>query len=285
MNIINDIQSIRQQIKIWKADGLSVGFVPTMGNLHAGHLQLVEQAKQKADRVVVSIFVNPMQFNEANDFSAYPRTFEEDVVLLKEVSADVLFLPADDELYPVDQVATTKVIVPELGDIMEGECRPGHFTGVATIVCKLFNIVQPDIACFGEKDFQQLMLIRRMVAELNSPVSIEAIATQREADGLAMSSRNNRLDNEQRVKAPQIYQVLTGISDALKAGNKDYSQLERNAIATLDARGFKTEYVTIRRSVDLAMPVTGDRDLVVLLAARLGDIRLIDNISPGLNLD
>lgn len=243
MNIINDIQSIRQQIKIWKADGLSVGFVPTMGNLHAGHLQLVEQAKQKADRVVVSIFVNPMQFNEVNDFSAYPRTFEDDVVLLKEVSADVLFLPADDELYPVDQVATTKVIVPELGDILEGECRPEHFTGVATIVCKLFNIVQPDIACFGEKDFQQLMLIRRMVAELNSSVSIEAIATQREADGLAMSSRNNRLDNEQRAKAPQIYQVLTGISDALKAGNKDYSQLERNAIATLDGRGDRKSVV------------------------------------------
>ena len=285
MNIINDIQSIRQQIKCWKADGLSVGFVPTMGNLHAGHLQLVEQAKHKADRVVVSIFVNPMQFNEVSDFSAYPRTLEEDAALLKEVSADVLFLPADDELYPVDQVATTKVIVPGLGDILEGECRPGHFTGVTTIVSKLFNIVQPDIACFGEKDFQQLMIIRRMVVELNSPVKIEAIATRREADGLAMSSRNNRLDNEQRARAPQIYQVLTGISKALKAGNKDYSQLEQDAIATLDARGFKTEYVTIRRSIDLAMPMTDDSNLVVLLAARLGDIRLIDNVSLGLNPD
>ena len=285
MNIINDIQSIRQQIKRWKADGLSVGFVPTMGNLHAGHLQLVEQAKHKADRVVVSIFVNPMQFNEVSDFSAYPRTLEQDVALLKEMSVDVLFLPVDDELYPVDQAATTKVIVPGLGDILEGECRPGHFTGVTTIVCKLFNIVQPDIACFGEKDFQQLMLIRRMVVELNSPVKIEAIATRREADGLAMSSRNNRLDNEQRAIAPQIYQVLTGISKALKAGNKDYSQLEQDAITTLDAMGFKTEYVTIRRSIDLAMPMTDDSNLVVLLAARLGDIRLIDNVSLGLNPD
>ena len=194
-------------------------------------------------------------------------------------------LPTDDELYPVAQATITKVIVPELGDILEGECRPGHFTGVATIVCKLFNIVQPDIAYFGEKDFQQLMIIRRMVKELNSPVIIEAIATQREADGLAMSSRNNRLDNEQRAQAPQIYQVLTTIADALRAGNKHFTQLEQDAAARLNAGGFNTEYVAIRRSSDLAVPMMGDSDLVVLLAARLGDIRLIDNISPGLNPD
>jgi len=285
MNILNNIQSIREQVKNWKTEGLSIAFVPTMGNLHAGHLQLVEQAKQKADRVVASIFVNPMQFNEADDFSAYPRTFEQDVKQLEEASADALFLPTEDELYPVEQVTTTKVMVPGLSDILEGECRPGHFTGVATVVCKLFNIVQPDIAFFGEKDFQQLMLIRRMVTELNSPVMIGAVATQREADGLAMSSRNNRLDKEQRAQAPQIYQVLTDIRDALQAGNKGYSQLEQDAAARLNAGGFKTEYVAIRRSSDLAVPMMGDSDLVVLLAARLGDIRLIDNISPGLNPD
>ena len=285
MNILNNIQSIREQVKNWKTEGLSIAFVPTMGNLHAGHLQLVEQAKQKADRVVASIFVNPMQFNEADDFSAYPRTFEQDVKQLEEASADALFLPAEDELYPVEQVTTTKVMVPGLSDILEGECRPGHFTGVATVVCKLFNIVQPDIAFFGEKDFQQLMLIRRMVTELNSPVMIEAVATQREADGLAMSSRNNRLDKRQRSQAPQIYQVLTDIRDALQAGNKGYSRLEQDAAARLNASGFKTEYVSIRRSFDLAIPVVDDHDLVVLLAARLGDIRLIDNISLNLNLD
>ena len=285
MNVIHDIQSIRQQVKNWKGEGLRVAFVPTMGNLHAGHLQLVEQAKQKADRVVVSIFVNPMQFNEVSDFSSYPRTLEQDVSLLQDVSTDMLFIPADDELYPVAQAATTKVIVPGLGDILEGEYRAGHFTGVATIVCKLFNIVQPDIACFGEKDFQQLMIIRRMVAELNSPVIIEAIATQREVDGLAMSSRNNRLDNGQRAQAPQIYQVLTTIADALQAGNKHFTQLEQDAAARLNVGGFNTEYVAIRRSSDLAVPMMGDSDLVVLLAARLGDIRLIDNISLGLNPD
>ena len=285
MNVFNDIQSVRDQVNNWKQAGLSVAFVPTMGNLHAGHLHLVAQAKKKADRVVVSIFVNPMQFNEADDFSAYPRTFEGDLELLKEVSADAVFSPSNDELYPIDQEATTKVIVPGLSDVLEGECRPGHFTGVATVVCKLFNIVQPDISCFGEKDFQQLMLIRRMVSELNIPVQIEAIATQREADGLAMSSRNNRLDNQQREKAPQVFQVLTEVADSLKAGNRDYLALEQNATATLDGRGFKAEYVAIRRSSDLALPSIDDCDLVVLVAARLGDIRLIDNISPGLNSD
>ncbi|MCW8853463.1 MAG: pantoate--beta-alanine ligase [Gammaproteobacteria bacterium] len=285
MNVFKDIQSVRDQVASWKQAGLSIAFVPTMGNLHAGHLQLVAQAKQKADRVVVSIFVNPMQFNEVDDFSAYPRTFEGDVELLKEVSADALFAPSNDELYPTEQDLTTKVIVPGLSDVLEGEYRPGHFTGVATVVCKLFNIVQPDISCFGEKDFQQLMLIRRMVAELNSPVQIEAIATQREIDGLAMSSRNNRLDNQQREKAPQVFQVLTEIADLLKTGNKDYLALEQNATATLDSRGFKAEYVAIRRSSDLAMPSIEDRHLVVLVAARLGDIRLIDNISLSLNSD
>ena len=285
MNVFNDIQSVRDQVNQWKRAGLSVGFVPTMGNLHAGHLQLVTQVKQKADRVVVSLFVNPMQFNDADDFSAYPRTFDSDVESLKEISADALFAPSNDELFPFGQAATTKVIVPGLSDILEGECRPGHFTGVATIVCKLFNIVQPDIACFGEKDFQQLMLIRRMVTELNSQVQIEAIATQREDDGLAMSSRNNRLNNGQRANAPQLYQVLTRMADSLKAGRKDYLMLEQDATVTLDARGFNTEYVAIRRSSDLAMPSMQDCDLVVLVAARLGDIRLIDNILLSLNSD
>ncbi|MDH5473034.1 MAG: pantoate--beta-alanine ligase [Gammaproteobacteria bacterium] len=285
MNIFNDIQSVRDQVNRWKQDGLTIGFVPTMGNLHDGHLQLVQQAKQHVDRVVVSIFVNPMQFNQANDFSAYPRTLENDIALLDDASVDVLFVPQDDELYPVDQKKTTKVIVPGLSDMLEGECRPGHFTGVTTIVCKLFNIVQPDIVCFGEKDFQQLMLVRRMVAELNMPITILAVATRREADGLAMSSRNNRLDGEQRSKAPVIYQVLTGVYKQIKQGIRDYSRLEQDAVTKLTNSGFVVEYVAIRRSSDLALPVPGDSNLVILTAARLGDIRLIDNIPLSINPD
>lgn len=282
MNIFNDIQSIRQQVVDWKSQAASVAFVPTMGNLHDGHIRLVKLAKQKADHVVVSIFVNPLQFNESSDFANYPRSFTEDITKLESVAVDAVFVPSDSELYPVNQSETTKVIVPGLSDILEGECRPGHFTGVTTVVCKLFNIVQPDLACFGEKDFQQLMLIRHMVDELNMPIVIEAVSTCRENDGLAMSSRNNRLDQSQRALAPELYRVLSSVVDLLKQGNSDYGQLEHNAKNTLNASGFNTEYVTIRCASDLGVPEQGETELVVLAAARLGDIRLIDNIPVSL---
>jgi len=259
-----------------------VAFVPTMGNLHDGHLVLVKRARQLADRVVVSIFVNPLQFNEPSDFVAYPRSFEQDGSKLESVKTDLLFSPVSDEIYPWGQERSTKVTVPGLSDMLEGECRPGHFTGVATVVNKLFNIVQPDVACFGEKDFQQLMLIRRMVNELDMPVMVESVATVREPDGLAMSSRNNRLNEQQRGVAKVLYQGLCSVKQGLEQGRKDYSLLESEAAELLQQQALLVEYVTIRRSYDLELPLEADKELVILVAARLGEVRLIDNITVNL---
>lgn len=279
MNVCESISAIREQVNAWRSSGEKIAFVPTMGNLHAGHLSLVEKAKTLADRVVVSIFVNPMQFNEQQDFDLYPRTFDDDLEKLKSANVDAVFAPATNDIYPEGQQATTRVIVPELSEILEGECRPGHFTGVTTVVNKLFNMVQADIAVFGEKDFQQLMLIRRMVAELDMPIEIIAVPTSREEDGLAMSSRNNRLSSEQRSIAKSIYQALVQVVEAIRSGNKDYAKLCADASKSLDQQGFDTEYLVVRRQQDLAEPDQQDSNLVVLCAARLGDIRLIDNIS------
>jgi len=276
------INEIRAQIKQWKQAGQSVALVPTMGNLHEGHLALIKRGRELADRVVTSIFVNPLQFNEGTDFDAYPRTFEQDIHKLEQAGNAALFAPAVDDVYPQGQQQATKVIVPELGDILEGEHRPGHFVGVATVVNKLFNIVQPDVACFGEKDFQQLMLIRRMVNELDMPVTIEAVSTFREADGLAMSSRNNRLDKQQRSIANALYQGLCSVKRALEKGRKDYIQLESEAAEFIQQQGLSPEYIAIRRSYDLDLPLEGDKELVILAAARLGEVRLIDNIPLSL---
>ncbi|MDH5484723.1 MAG: pantoate--beta-alanine ligase [Gammaproteobacteria bacterium] len=273
------IDAIRQQVADWKTAGDTIAFVPTMGNLHAGHLQLVSQARQQASRVVVSIFVNPLQFNEAADFEHYPRTIDEDCRQLQSAAVDALFLPTLDVIYPHGQSATTKVIVPGLGDILEGEHRPGHFTGVTTVVNKLFNMVQPDLAFFGEKDYQQLMLIRRMRDDLDMPVQVRGVATQREPDGLAMSSRNGRLDAGERQLAPCLYQQLAEIEGAIARGEEDFRQLEQDAEAHLDRQGFRTEYVRICRQQDLSAAQPGDDKLVILLAAWLGQTRLIDNIS------
>jgi len=277
-----DISSIRAQLKQWKSAGQTVAFVPTMGNLHDGHLALVKRARQLADRVVVSIFVNPLQFNEPSDFEAYPRSFEQDSSKLESAKTDLLFSPVSDEIYPRGQERSTKVTVPGLGDMLEGECRPGHFTGVATVVNKLFNIVQPDVACFGEKDYQQLMLIRRMVNELDMPVMVESVATIREPDGLAMSSRNNRLNEQQRGVAKVLYQGLCSVKQGLEQGRKDYSLVESEAAELLQQQALLVEYVTIRRSFDLELPLEADKALVILVAARLGEVRLIDNITVNL---
>ncbi len=279
MQICTSIDLIRQQVSDWKAQQATVAFVPTMGNLHAGHMELVKQARNSADHVVVSIFVNPLQFNEAADFELYPRTLENDVNQLQAEGVDALFAPEAAEIYPQGQLSATKVLVPGLGDILEGEHRPGHFTGVTTVVNKLFNLVQPDLAIFGEKDYQQLMLIRRMVSDLNMPVQIISVATCREADGLAMSSRNSRMSAQQRQQAPAIYHALKDIVDRISHGEHDFARLEQSAMAELGQQGFDAEYIAIRRTYDLMIPADQDQSLVVLAAARLGNIRLIDNMT------
>lgn len=278
MLICTDISALRRVIQPWKLQGERIAFVPTMGNLHAGHMQLVAAARQQADRVVVSIFVNPMQFNDAADFQAYPRTLEQDAQALRRAGVDILFAPAEQVVYPHGQSASTRVRVPGVGDVLEGEFRPGHFTGVTTVVNKLFNMVQPDVALFGEKDFQQLLLIRRMVRDLDMPVQIAGLPTVREPDGLAMSSRNGRLSAAQRGVAPVIFQTLSRMRDQVLQGDRHYPALEQQATAALEAAGFRVEYVVLRRASDLQPPLDGDQQLVGLVAAHLGHTRLIDNI-------
>jgi pantoate--beta-alanine ligase len=262
----------------WRAAGEAVAFVPTMGNLHAGHLSLVDAARARADRVVVSIFVNPLQFNDPDDLARYPRTPDEDSALLRARGADLLFMPAVDELYPHGIEAGAKVQVPVLADILCGRHRPGHFTGVATVVATLFNIVRPDRALFGMKDYQQLLLIRRMVEDLAFPVAIDAVDTARAPDGLALSSRNRHLSAAERARAPELYRTLGELRERLLAGGQSHAALEAEGLRRLENAGFRPEYVSIRRIDDLAVPEPGDTRLIALAAAWLGDTRLIDNL-------
>jgi pantoate--beta-alanine ligase len=249
-----------------------------MGNLHAGHLSLVKAAREQADRVVVSIFVNPLQFGAGEDFDNYPRTLEDDAVLLAGEGTDLLFAPTVSTMYPKAQTDQTRVEVPRLSELLCGATRPGHFVGVATVVCKLFNMVQPDIAFFGKKDYQQLMVIRRMVEDLAMPVRVEGIETIREADGLAMSSRNGYLTEAERQTAPALYAMLRGVAQRLSEGADDYAALESEAGKRLDTQGLRTDYVAIRAADDLAVPRPGAPRLVILAAAYLGKARLIDNL-------
>jgi pantoate--beta-alanine ligase len=274
---INEISELRSRVEAWRRGG-NVAFVPTMGNLHAGHISLVQEAREIADRVVVSIFVNPMQFGEGEDFDSYPRTLETDSRMLEAVGTDLLFAPPVQVMYPKPAPEQTRVEVPGLSGLLCGACRPGHFVGVATVVCKLFNMVQPDIALFGNKDFQQLMVIRRMVEDLAMPVKIVGVETVRESDGLAMSSRNGYLTPEERATAPVLYRVLRGMAEKLRDGNDDYAGLEAQAARELYENGFRTDYVAIRRAADLLEPAPGEAELVILGAANLGNARLIDNI-------
>lgn len=273
METVNDLDSLRQLRRRWRQAGETVALVPTMGNLHAGHLALVERAGQLARRVVVSIFVNPAQFERAADLAAYPRTPEEDRQKLTTAGVDCLFAPEAAAIYPAGKLAT-RVEVPELSEILEGASRPGHFTGVATIVCKLFNLVEPEIALFGEKDFQQLALLRRMAADLNMAVELVSLPTVRESDGLAMSSRNRLLNAEQRRLAPLLHQTLR--ETAAQLTNLDNPG--QQAMAKLRRLGFDPDYVEIRRRHDLAPAGVDDRQLVILAAAWLGQVRLIDNL-------
>jgi pantoate--beta-alanine ligase len=277
MQTITTIKALRSCIRQWRQAEHSVALVPTMGNLHAGHIHLLTTAKQKADKVVVSIFVNPAQFGPNEDFNSYPRTEQQDQTLLHEHDADLLFLPSVAEMYP--QAQETVISVQGLSKLLCGASRASHFDGVALIVCKLLNIVQPDLLLLGEKDFQQLVLIRRMIADLNLPVEIHGVATIREADGLAMSSRNTYLSAMDREIAPRLYLALCAVRDAILAGAEDYQAVIAQQVHNLQQAGFTLDYFTVCRSGDLLPAEPDDQNLVILLAAKLGATRLIDNIS------
>lgn len=267
----------------WRRAGEGIAFVPTMGNLHAGHLELVRAARGLADRVVASIFVNPLQFNDGADLAAYPRTPEEDRALLHAAGVDALFMPDAAQVYPRGMAAATRVEVPALSGILCGEFRPGHFTGVATVVAALFNMVRPDAAVFGEKDYQQLLIIRRLVEDLRFPIRIEGVATVREEDGLAYSSRNAYLAPPERRRAAELYRALSGVRDAIVGGRRDYSALAEAALRRLESAGFRPEYLGVRRAADLAPAGPDDRELRVLAAGYLGKARLIDNVGVVLS--
>ncbi len=257
------------------ANEKSVAFVPTMGNLHEGHIELVRIARQRGTCVVVSIFVNPLQFGPNEDFDKYPRTLDADCAKLEGL-ADVVFSPSVGEMYPEKQ--TIFVEPPPISKELCGEFRPGHFQGVATVVLKLFNLVQPQVAIFGKKDYQQLAIIRQMVIQFNLPLEIVGAETSRAPDGLALSSRNQYLSESERTEAAFLSQTLRGVGDALKKGESGYAAQEEKAAAALAKRGWRVEYVAVRRQADLAVPQNGEKNLVVLAAARLGQTRLIDNI-------
>lgn len=278
MQTVTTIAEVRSLVAAWRAAGQRIAFVPTMGNLHAGHIHLVDEAHRYADRVVASIFVNPLQFGPSEDFAAYPRTLAADQEKLAAAGCDLLFAPGEREMYPLGCEGLTCVEVPGLSDILCGAFRPGHFRGVATVVSKLFHIVQPDVALFGEKDYQQLLVIRRMVRDLDMPVEIIGVATVREADGLALSSRNGYLSADERRLAAGLYAALQALAAQLREGRQDYAALEAAAVARLEQAGFRPDYVSVRRAADLGLPQAGERRLVVLVAARLGKTRLIDNL-------
>ncbi|MDR2189469.1 MAG: pantoate--beta-alanine ligase [Azonexus sp.] len=253
-----------------------VVFVPTMGNLHAGHISLMEQARAHGDTVVASIFVNRLQFGPAEDFDQYPRTFQADCEKLTAAGVDLLFAPSEADLYPEPQAYFIEP--PAIQHVLDGEFRPGHFRGVATVVNKLFNCVQPQAALFGKKDYQQLMVIRNMARQLALPIDIIGGETVRAADGLALSSRNGYLSAAERAEAPRLYRLLTDIGNAIRSGQRDFAALEAQAIAELSAAGWQTDYVAVRQQADLTPPADPAAPLVALAASRLSNTRLIDNI-------
>ncbi|HBZ8131111.1 pantoate--beta-alanine ligase [Escherichia coli] len=277
MLIIETLPLLRQQIRRLRMEGKRVALVPTMGNLHDGHMKLVDEAKARADVVVVSIFVNPMQFDRPEDLARYPRTLQEDCEKLNKRKVDLVFAPSVKEIYPNGTETHTYVDVPGLSTMLEGASRPGHFRGVSTIVSKLFNLVQPDIACFGEKDFQQLALIRKMVADMGFDIEIVGVPIMRAKDGLALSSRNGYLTAEQRKIAPGLYKVLSSIADKLQAGERDLDEIITIAGQELNEKGFCADDIQIRDADTLLEVSETSKRAVILVAAWLGDARLIDN--------
>ena len=277
MKTLDSVHALRSQITNWKQQKMSVAFVPTMGNLHQGHLELIKAAKEKSDKVVVSIFVNPTQFSEGEDFKSYPRTEQEDIDALVIHEVDLLFLPIIEEIYHGE--AKTIITVTDISNLHCGQMRKGHFSGVATIVCKLLNIVQADRVFLGEKDFQQLVIIRLMVRDLNIPVIVDSVKIIREPDGLAMSSRNGYLTPEQRKIAPKLYQSLCEAADKIRENRQSFSEIEQQQQRALIKVGFNVDYFSICRTTDLLFANKNDKELIVLAAARLGKPRLIDNIA------
>lgn len=277
MLIIETLPLLRQQIRRLRMEGKRVALVPTMGNLHDYHMKLVDEAKARADVVVVSIFVNPMQFDRPEDLARYPRTLQEDCEKLNKRKVDLVFAPSVKEIYPNGTETHTYVDVPGLSTMLEGASRPGHFRGVSTIVSKLFNLVQPDIACFGEKDFQQLALIRKMVADMGFDIEIVGVPIMRAKDGLALSSRNGYLTAEQRKIAPGLYKVLSSIADKLQAGERDLDEIITIAGQELNEKGFRADDIQIRDADTLLEVSENSKRAVILVAAWLGDARLIDN--------
>jgi pantoate--beta-alanine ligase len=282
MQLINEISDLREIRRTWQTNAKVIAFVPTMGNLHQGHLNLVREAKKNADIVVVSIFVNPMQFGPDEDLEAYPRTLESDSHLLGKLGVDVLFMPKASDIYARGLEQQTFVEVPGLSYMICGASRPGHFRGVATIVCKLFNMVQPNLAFFGEKDFQQLQVIKAMVTDLSMNLSVFGVATTRDDDGLAMSSRNQYLKDEERKLAPTLYKKMQKLASEIKAGRRDFLMLTQEYKLQLAELGFNPDYLEIRNAETLLQPGHEDQRLVLLAAAFLGKTRLIDNLQISL---
>jgi pantoate--beta-alanine ligase len=283
METVFNTAKLRKIVAQWRRSGERIAFVPTMGNLHDGHISLLKHAREMADRTVVSIFVNPIQFGKGEDYAKYPSTLEDDQNKLTRLGLDVLFAPDLEELYPAGIEEDTRVTVPSLSNILCGEFRPGHFTGVATVVTKLFFSVQPDCALFGEKDLQQLMVIRRMVDDLCIPIEIVGKPIIREADGLAMSSRNSYLSAAERAIAPIVHQTLQIAGRDVARPDADFRAIESICFAHLRDAGFKPEYFGIRRSADLVEADGNDHELSILTAAWLGNARLIDNMQLSLS--
>jgi len=282
MHSVKTAAELRERVAAWRREGARVGFVPTMGNLHEGHYSLVSVARANAERIVASVFVNPTQFGPREDFASYPRTLESDRAGLQAHGCDLLFAPGVEEVYPFGVEATVRVDVPVVAETLEGVLRPGHFTGVATVVTKLLNLVQPDVAVFGQKDYQQLLVIRRLVRDLALPIEILAAPTMRETNGLAMSSRNQYLSADERQRAAVIHQTLARMCAAVRDG-RPRADIEHDALLALSAEGLSVDYAVVRRREDLAEPQPGQRQgLIALIAAKLGRARLIDNLSADL---
>lgn len=285
MNTVENIKDLRAQVKAWRMEGLTVAFVPTMGNLHDGHIALVDAAHRYADKIIVSIFVNPMQFGLSEDIDNYPRTLAQDKTSLVKANTDLLFTPTADTIYPKGFGENSYVEVPNISELYCGATRPGHFRGVATVVCKLFNLVQPDVACFGSKDYQQLQVIKTMVEDLSMPVDIIPVEIIREKSGLAMSSRNGYLTPEELAIAPTLYKTLQWLSDELRASHqpRDYAALIMQASEKIEQAGLKTDYINLCHAQTLAPATPSDKEIVILAAAYLGKARLIDNLPVNLN--
>lgn len=278
MLVVHTREELAEHIAEWRHHDEHVALVPTMGNLHKGHLALVDLAREHAERVIVTIFVNPTQFGEGEDFEEYPRTLERDKRHLKKTPADLIFAPNVETMYPFGLDLATKVVVPGLTDNFCGASRPGHFDGVTTVVARMFAMVMPDVAVFGQKDYQQQLVIRHMARDLSLPISVITGETVRDDDGLALSSRNAYLSDEERTTAPVLFETLSAVGAALQSGRRDFAELEKESAARLEDAGFKVDYFAVRRAQNLETPDRDCDDLVLLVAARLGKVRLIDNI-------